>query len=206
MYKKALGVIVLVHMLFLAGYVCVAAIGDDRQLGEPVTGVTLDRALVADESSSAVGVADVASSGQRVVDYGTLEKPPAYVLGEEDYNILLRIVEAEAGGEDEDGKLLVANVVLNRVNSEAFPDTVKEVVMQRSGRVTQFSPVASGRIWKVEVSEETVAAVQRALEGEDISQGALYFASRRYANSDSMRWFDRCLTFLFKHGRHEFFF
>ncbi len=206
MYKKALGVIVLVHMLFLAGYVCIAAIGDNRQLSEPVAGVTLDRALVADESSSAVGVADMASSGQRVVDYGILEKPPAYVLGEEDYNILLRIVEAEAGGEDEDGKLLVANVVLNRVNSEAFPDTVKDVVMQRSGRVTQFSPVASGRIWKVEVSEETVAAVQRALEGEDISQGALYFASRRYANSDSMRWFDRCLTFLFKHGRHEFFF
>lgn len=206
MYKKALGVIVLVHMLFLAGYVCIAVIGDSRQLGEPVACAALDRALVADESSSAMGVADMAASGQRVVDYGTLEKPLAYELGEEDYNILLRIVEAEAGGEDEDGKLLVANVVLNRMNSEAFPDTVKDVVMQRSGRVTQFSPVASGRIWKVEVSEETVAAVQRALEGEDISQGALYFASRRYAGSDSMRWFDRCLTFLFKHGRHEFFF
>ena len=206
MYKKALGVIVLVHMLFLAGYVCIAVIGDSMQLDEPVGCAALDRALVADESSSAMGVADMAASGQRVVDYGIMEKPLAYELGEEDYDILLRIVEAEAGGEDEDGKLLVANVVLNRMNSEAFPNTVKEVVMQRSGRVTQFSPVASGRIWKVEVSEETIAAVQRAIEGEDISQGALYFASRRYANSDSMRWFDRCLTFLFKHGRHEFFF
>lgn len=206
MYKKALGVIVLVHMLFLAGYVCIAVIGDSRQIGEPVASATLDRALVADESSSAMEVADMAASGQRVVDYGMLEKPLAYELGEEDYDILCRIVEAEAGGEDEDGKLLVANVVLNRMNSEAFPDTVKDVVMQRNGRVTQFSPVASGRIWKVEVSEETIAAVQRAIEGEDISQGALYFASRRYANSDSMRWFDRCLTFLFKHGRHEFFF
>lgn len=206
MYKKALGVIVLVHMLFLAGYVCIAVIGDSRQLDDPVASATLDRALVADESSSAMGVADMAASGQRVVDYDMLEKPPAYELGEEDYDILLRIVEAEAGGEDEDGKLLVANVVLNRMNSEAFPDTVKEVVMQRSGGVTQFSPVASGRIWKVEVSEETIAAVQRAIEGEDISQGALYFASRKYANSDSMRWFDQRLTFLFKHGRHEFFF
>lgn len=206
MYKKALGVIVLVHMLFLAGYVCIAVIGDSRQLEDSVASATLDRALVADESSSAMGVADMAASGQRVVDYGTLDKPPAYEFGEEDYDILLRIVEAEAGGEDEDGKLLVANVVLNRMNSEAFPNTVKEVVMQRSGGVTQFSPVASGRIWKVEVSEETIAAVQRAIEGEDISQGALYFASRRYANSDSMRWFDQRLTFLFKHGRHEFFF
>ena len=206
MYKKALGIIVLVHMLFLAGYVCVAVVGDNMHLGEPMISTTLDRALVADESSSAMGVADRAASGQRVVDYGTLEKPPAYELGEEDYDILLRIVEAEAGGEDEDGKLLVANVVLNRMNSEAFPDTVKEVVMQRSGRVTQFSPVASGRIWRVKVSQETIDAVQRAIQGEDISQGALYFASRRYADSGSMRWFDRRLTFLFKHGGHEFFF
>ena len=206
MYKKALSILVLLHMLFLAGYVCIAVIGDSRQLDAPVTEAVLDQALVADEQSSAMGVADVAASGQRVVDYGTLEKPPAYTLCDEDYDILLRIVEAEAGGEDEDGKLLVANVVLNRMNSEVFPDTVKDVVMQRSSRGAQFSPVASGRIWKVEVSEETITAVQRAIEGEDISQGALYFASRRYANSDSMRWFDRKLTFLFRHGGHEFFF
>ena len=212
MYKKALSILVLIHMLFLTGYVCIAVIGDSRQLGGPVTEAVLDQALVADEQSSAMGVADMAASGQRVVDYDTLEKPlaptpvPAYVLCDEDYDILLRIVEAEAGGEDEDGKLLVANVVLNRMNSEAFPNTVKEVVMQKSGKVTQFSPVASGSIWRVEISDETVQAVERAIEGEDISQGALYFASRKYASSDSMRWFDQKLTFLFRHGGHEFFF
>lgn len=212
MYKKALSILVLLHMLFLAGYVCIVVIGDNRQLGGPVTEAVLDRALVADEQSSAMGVVDRAASGQRVVDYEILEKPPvpvvtvAYALCDEDYDILLRIVEAEAGGEDEDGKLLVANVVLNRVNSEAFPNSVKEVVMQKNGRVTQFSPVASGSIWRVEISEETVRAVERAIEGEDISQGALYFASRKYASSESMRWFDQKLTFLFRHGGHEFFF
>lgn len=206
MYKKALGAIVLLHMLFLSGYVCVAAIGDNMQLEKPVTEAVLDQELVADEQSTALGVADMAASGQRVVDYGTLEKPMAYELCEEDYDILLRIVEAEAGGEDEEGKLLVANVVLNRVNSEAFPGSVKEVVLQRTGGVSQFSPVASGRIWRVTVSEETIAAVQRALEGEDLSQGALYFAARKRADSSSMRWFDEHLTFLFRHGGHEFFF
>lgn len=206
MYKKALGVIALLHMLFLAGYICIAAIGDNRQMGKPMTEAVLDQALVADQQCSALGLADMAASGQRVVDYGTLERPMAYELCEEDYDILLRIVEAEAGGEDADGKLLVANVVLNRVNSEAFPDNVKDVVMQRSGGVTQFSPVASGRIWRVSISEETIAAVQRALEGEDISQGALYFAARKRADSSSMRWFDEHLTFLFRHGGHEFFF
>ena len=133
------------------------------------------------------------------------DEAPVYELDEEEYDILLRIVEAEAGSEDEDGRLLVANVVFNRVNSEDFPDTVSEVVLQQSKGVTQFSPVASGSIWKVTVSEKTVAAVGRALEGEDISQGALYFAARKHANSKSMRWFDEKLTFLFQHGGHEFF-
>ena len=45
-----------------------------------------------------------------------------------EYNVLLRIVEAEAGGEDIIGKMLVANVIMNRVNSSRFPDTVTEVV------------------------------------------------------------------------------
>ncbi len=71
--------------------------------------------------------------------------------------------------------------------------------------MTQFSPVASGSYYRVKVSETTVSAVERALKGEDISQGALYFASRRYASDSNMRWFDEKLTFLFQHGGHEFF-
>ena len=124
---------------------------------------------------------------------------------ESEIRVLERIVEAEAGGEDADGKLLVANVVLNRVKDEAFPDTISEVVFQKSKGVTQFSPVANGRYEAVTVSEESRAAVERALSGEDISEGALYFAARRYADQKSMRWFDQNLTMLFKHGGHEFF-
>jgi len=140
-----------------------------------------------------------------VLDCNVLEKELAYNLSEEELNVLLRIVEAEAGTEDVEGKLLVANVVLNRMNNEAFPDTISEVVFQRERGVTQFSPVADGRFWEVEISEGTLEAVGRALEGEDISQGALYFAARKYADSDRMRWFDENLTFLFQHGGHEFF-
>ena len=49
------------------------------------------------------------------------------------------------------------------------------------------------------------SAVGRALMGEDISQGALYFAARKYADSGKMKWFDENLTYLFVHGGHEFF-
>ena len=127
------------------------------------------------------------------------------VFSAEEIQVLERIVEAEAGGEDADGKLLVANVVLNRVRDEAFPNTITEVVFQRDGRVVQFSPVANGRYDAVTVSEETREAVERALCGEDISEGALFFAARKYADEKAMRWFDEKLTLLFQHGGHEFF-
>ena len=137
------------------------------------------------------------------MDAEEVARKEAYSEG--DIAVLQRIVEAEAGGEDEDGKLLVANVVLNRVGSDEFPNTIPEVVFQKSKGVTQFSPVADGRYDKVNISEETVKAVNRALEGEDISEGALYFAARKYASKKSMKWFDNELNYLFKHGGHEFF-
>ena len=126
-------------------------------------------------------------------------------LSGEDYEALLKIVEAEAGTEDRTGKLLVADVVLNRVESERFPDTVRQVVYQESGGRAQFSPAADGSIEKVAVSGETEEAVRRALGGEDVSGGALYFVSRKAADPENMRWFDENLTFLFSYGGHEFF-
>lgn len=128
-----------------------------------------------------------------------------YELSEEDYDALLRLVEAEASGEDVKGKMLVANVVLNRVESSSFPDTVKEVIYQRHNGRAQFSPVATGKIDRVAVSEETVEAVERALCGEDESCGALYFVAPAYADAANHRWFQKNLTWLFSYNGHEFY-
>lgn len=119
--------------------------------------------------------------------------------------ILERIVEAEAGGEDHKGKVLVANVVLNRVKSKSFPSTVSEVVFAHSGSTYQFSPIYDGRYYTVSVSDDTKKAVKDALNGVDPSQGALYFMERAYADSDNASWFDRCLTRLFGYHCHEFY-
>ncbi len=163
--------------------------------------------VTVDNREKTLGIVTSVSSQQRVIGYGTITREVcAYDISGEEYEMLLRIVEAEAGGEDTEGKILVANVVLNRVASDKFPDTIEEVIFQKNGRVTQFSPIADGRYYTVEVSEDTIEAVNRALAGEDLSQGALYFAARSSADSDNMRWFDRHLTFLFQHGGHEFFF
>ena len=152
-----------------------------------------------------LGMLKKAASGQRVVGYTVMEKEYKYQLSDEDYEALLKIVQAEAGNQDEEGKMLVAGVVLNRVDNPKFPNSVVKVVKQQKDGVYQFSPVASGTYDRVKVTQETIDAVERVLEGEDLTQGALYFAARKYADPEKMQWFDNSLTKLFSHGGHEFY-
>lgn len=126
-------------------------------------------------------------------------------LTKDETQILQRIVEAEATGEDIKGKILVANVILNRVEDDSFPDTVEGVVFQKDGSTYQFSPIKDKRYWSVKVTQDTIKAVERVMQGEDYSQGALYFSARSRADKNSMSWFDSHLDFLFQYGGHEFF-
>lgn len=217
MYKKAMAIMVGAYLfLFLLYFLKMEIESRQDVLPEKASDY---------HSQECMGIVRYSSSNERIVDCisimpvqqkektqdkesqdkEAIMQSEGYRFPKEEIEVLERIVEAEAGGEDEEGKLLVANVVLNRVNSDDFPDTISEVVFQCSNGVTQFSPVRNGRYESVVVSEETQKAVGRALQGEDVSEGALYFAARKYANQKSMRWFDEKLSFLFKHGGHEFF-
>lgn len=205
MYRKYITAFLLTGMTLLSSWICVREVKIDRISAKPAFRMEYLDTSMEEDKQSFVEMLESVSSGQRIVDYEVLEQQKKYQLSDKDYDALLRIVEAEAGGEDQDGKLLVANVVLNRVNNELFPDTVWEVVMQKEQGIAQFSPTVDGRYQNVRVSEDTVAAVERALYGENISQGALYFCAREKADSDRLKWFDRKLTRLFSYGHHEFF-
>ena len=125
----------------------------------------------------------------------------SFSLEDQEYQVLLKIVEAEAGCEDTEGRMLVANVVMNRVRKGYFPNTVTEVVYQRQDGTAQFSPVSDGRIDTVNVSQGTIDAVARVMNGEDISQGALFFRSVRSRSG----WFDQKLSRVLEHGNHIFY-
>lgn len=125
----------------------------------------------------------------------------SFSLEDQEYQVLLKIVEAEAGCEDTEGRMLVANVVMNRVRNGYFPNTVTEVVYQRQDGTAQFSPVSDGRIDTVNVSQGTIDAVARVMNGEDISQGALFFRSVRSRSG----WFDQKLSRVLEHGNHIFY-
>lgn len=132
------------------------------------------------------------------------EKEPEYhgLIGSMDWDsddayLLAKIAMAEAESEGVEGKALVMLVVLNRVWSEGFPDSISEVIFQEG----QFSPVSSGRYDRVEPDQECWEALELIqIEKWDESQGALYFESR--GNSS---WHRDNLQFLFQYGNHYFY-
>lgn len=142
------------------------------------------------------------ASTEEVVEQIVADSEYVIPFSEKDYEVLCTIVEAEAGDQDEKGKILVANVILNRVRDDEFPDNITDVVFQKSKKTYQFSPTRpGGRYYRVTPTENTIECVERALKGEDYSEGAIYFAMK----TSSKSWFNRSLDFLFKHGDHYFY-
>lgn len=119
----------------------------------------------------------------------------------EDYKWFLQIVQAEAGNQDEKGRILVANTIINRVKSSDFPSTITGVIFQKSGGTYQFSPVKNGTIYSVNVDQTTINCVNRALNGENYSSEVLYFSSEHSAYS----WHNTSLAYLFTYGAHAFY-
>ena len=122
-----------------------------------------------------------------------------------DYSTLLNIVEAECTGGDEKSKLLVADVILNRVADSHFPDNVYDVVWQRVGGTAQFSPTQDGRMGTLTITDSTIKAVKEAISGKNISEGALFFMARESSSSKNVDWFDETLEYLYSYGGHDYY-
>ena len=86
---------------------------------------------------------------------------------------LARIISAESGGEPQDGQIAVGNVVLNRVASEMFPDTIPGVIFDRVDGV-QFEPVENGTVYN-EPTALSVESAKRVLDGENTVGDAMFF-------------------------------
>jgi N-acetylmuramoyl-L-alanine amidase len=98
-------------------------------------------------------------------------------------DLLARLVYAEAKGESYSGKVAVATVVLNRVDSHLFPNSVHGVITEVSvGGHYAFSPVANGAI-KLAADSESKRAVQEALIYRGQGSGSLYFYNPKTAQS-----------------------
>ena len=143
---------------------------------------------------------------QQIKDKPVYIPKTKHVVTQRERSILERIVEAEATDKDEKSKILVANVILNRVRSKEFPNSIEAVVFQRAYGKVQFSPTADGRYESVHITRSTKRSVKKALEdGIDYSEGALYFVEKTMANPKNVSWFDEALTRLFTYQGHSFY-
>ena len=113
---------------------------------------------------------------------------------------LSRIISAESRGEPLIGQIAVGNVVLNRVRSSAFPNTIWGVIFDRKYGV-QFSPVANGTIYQAPTASAVLAA-KICLDGFSVSPDALYFL--RPSASESS-WIVKNREYLFTIRNHYFF-
>lgn len=114
---------------------------------------------------------------------------------------LARIIEAEAGGEPYNGKVAVGNVVLNRVNSSEFPNTIYAVIFDYHEHIPQFSPVAEGTIYN-NPSQESMQAARDALNGARPVGNSTYFFNPDKAAGT---WIVQNKTYVMRIGGHTFY-
>lgn len=113
---------------------------------------------------------------------------------------LARIVHAEAQGESKAGKVAVANVVLNRVDSNQFPDTIYGVIFDTQYGV-QFTPVANGTIYNTP-GGESYSAAKQAMHGRNEAGESLYFCNPQTSTST---WILQNRQLYRTIGKHEFY-
>ena len=113
---------------------------------------------------------------------------------------LSRIISAEAKGESLKGQIAVGNVVMNRVRSKSYPNTIYGVIFDRKNG-TQFSPVAIGTIYQKPTASSVIAA-KICLEGYSLSNDILFFMNPRIATNN---WISKNRPYAFTIGNHSFY-
>ncbi len=130
----------------------------------------------------------------------TLQSGASFYKEDEVY-WLSRIISAEAGAEPLLGKIAVGDVILNRVRSSMYPNTIYGVIFDRRYG-TQFSPVSFGTIYKAPTAESVVAA-KLCLDGASLSKNILFFMNPRLATTN---WISQNRPYAFTIGRHDFYY
>jgi len=91
-----------------------------------------------------------------------------------DVDLLARLINAEAGGVSYKAMVAVGGVVVNRVKSTDWPNTISSVINQKIGGYYQFTPVKNGYI-NTPATPQSIRAAWEALDGVDPSKGAIFY-------------------------------
>lgn len=137
--------------------------------------------------------------GQRlIIPTNNWPAKPNYNFSQSELDLFARVIYAEARGEPYLGKVAVAAVILNRLRSSQFPNTLNGVIYQKYA----FESVSSGYIWRIYPDKSVYQAAQEAINGSDPSNGALYFYNpQKVSNSNNWIWSRKVITRI---GDHVF--
>lgn len=149
-------------------------------------GITPD-GIVGDDTAKSIGITIGTKGGKYTPSRGGTSSGDLYLLA--------RAVYGEARGEPYAGEVAVAAVILNRVASSKFPNTIAGVIYQPGA----FTCVSDGQI-NLTPDEESIRAARDAMNGWDPSGGAIYYFNPNTATS-AWIWSRPLIVII---GRHRF--
>ncbi|HPT93591.1 MAG TPA: cell wall hydrolase [Limnochordia bacterium] len=130
-----------------------------------------------------------------VPDNGAKEYPVGLWLTDQEVQWIAQMIHAEARGEPYLGQVAVGAVIINRVKSPKFPNTVKDVLFQDGA----FQPIRNGTFYQA-ASEQAYRAALEALNGHDPTNGALFFFNPSISKDRFMHSRTPAITI----GQHRF--
>lgn len=157
-----------------------------RVKADGVTGYCMKRYLTEEQP---VSEEQDSASSDGVISYTDVE-----------FNMLCYVLQGEVGDCSEASKIAVANVIINRVKSGLFPDSIEGVLTQ-SG---QFDAIWGYYNGSTVPTDNTIQCARRALQGENNVGEAVYYYAPAYCSGDSAAWFES-LTFCAEVDGQRFF-
>jgi len=183
-------IILTINFIFLPAFSLKARAEDSINKEDIYTGIGVAVLLViiskiAENNNK---VSETTNNSRVNIDYENLDN--------KDVEILARAIYAESRGEPYKGQVAVGAVILNRVKSANFPNSIEKVVYQDG----QFSSVQDGQI-NLLPNETALNAAKEAINGKDPSKGALYFYNPKTAKT---LWWLNTRDKLTEIGNHVF--
>ena len=119
---------------------------------------------------------------------------------DEEYEMLCYVLQGEVGDCSEASKIAVANVIINRVKSSQFPNSISGVLTAPS----QFDAIYGYYNGSTTPTQNTRDCAARALAGEDNTNGAIYYYAPSYCGGSSSSWFESLQLCLEVDGQRYF--
>lgn len=137
--------------------------------------------------------------GQKLIIPGSSSPSgnPSNGIADSELELMARVVQAEAGGEPYTGQVAVAAVILNRLDSPQFPNSINGVIYEPYA----FEVVSNGMIWSRYPGDTAFQAAKDAVNGNDPTYGALYFWNPAMVSGSNWVWTRQQTT---QKGNHVF--